>query len=173
MKNIKTAFFSLIFLASSLMAVDIGKVPPQVTISGKDGGKTDGTPWSSSMLKGKVYIVFYVDPDKKRLNQELTKKLKEKHFDRSRYGSVAIINLKATWMPNALLEAILKKKQKEFPDTLYVKDKNKVLVKKWDLADDNSDVLLFDKNGVLIYKQFGKLSKSQIEEVISLIEKNL
>jgi len=173
MKDIKIAFFSLIFLVSSLMAIDIGKVPSEVTLSGKDGSKIDGTTWSSSMLKNKVHIVFYVDPDKKELNQELTKKLKEKHFDRSKYGSVAIINLKATWMPNILLESILKKKQKEFPDTLYVKDKNKVLVKKWNLADNNSDILVFDKNGVLIYKKFGKLPKSQIKDLITLIEKNL
>jgi hypothetical protein len=64
-------------------------------------------------------------------------------------------------------------KQKEFPDTIYAKDKKKVLVKKWQLADDNSDILVFDKNGKLIYKKFGKLSPEEIQKVLALIEKNL
>jgi predicted transcriptional regulator len=86
---------------------------------------------------------------------------------------VAIVNLAATWLPNALIESKLKSKQKEFPDTTYVKDKKKVLVNTWKLADDNSDILIFDKKGKLIYKKFGKVSDSEIKSVISLIEKHL
>jgi predicted transcriptional regulator len=72
-----------------------------------------------------------------------------------------------------ILEAKLKEKQKKFPNTLYVKDKNKVMVKAWNLADDNSDVLIFNKKGKLIYKKFGKVSQSEIQEVIKLVEKHL
>ena len=155
------------------LAIELDKVPSLVSLDGKDGGKADGAKWSSSMLKGKVHIVFYVDPDKKDLNEDLSNALKKRHFNRKKYGSVAIINLAATWMPNALIESKLKSKQKKFPDTTYVKDKKKILVNKWDLADDNSDILIFNKKGKLIYKKFGKLSTSQIVDVITLIEKNL
>jgi len=164
---------SMCLIVGSVMAIELGKVPSSVSISGKNGGKIDGTAWSSSMLKGKIYILFYVDPDKKELNQALAHTLKNKHYDRSKADSIAVINLAATWLPNAILEPMLKKKQKEFPDTLYVKDKKKVLVKKWHLADDNNDILIFDKKGKLIYKKFGKLSAAEIKKVITLIEKNL
>jgi len=164
---------SICLVAGSAMAIELGKVPSLVTISGNNGAKIDGTAWSSSMLKGKVYILFYVDPDKKELNQELAHTLKRKNYDRSKADSIAVINLAATWLPNAILEPMLKKKQKEFPKTLYVKDKKKVLVKKWHLADDNNDILIFDKKGKLIYKKFGKLSALEIKKVIALIEKNL
>jgi len=70
-------------------------------------------------------------------------------------------------------KVLLKKKQKEFPDTVYVKDRQKVLVKQWQLADDASDVLVFDKNGKLRYKKFGKLDKSEIAKVLELIERHL
>ncbi len=169
----KKIVVALAVLSASILAVETGKVPAPVTISGDKGGKTDGSAWTSSSLKGKVHIVFYVDPDKKDLNEALSKTLKKRHFDRSKYASVAIVNLAATWMPNALIESKLKSKQKEFPDTTYVKDKKKVLVKKWALADDNSDILIFDKQGKLIYKKFGKLSKSEITKVLALIEANL
>ncbi len=164
---------ALLITGTSAMAIELDKLPPKVTISGKDGGKLDGTSWSSSMLKGKIYTIFYVDPDKKDLNNALANALKAKNYDRKKADSIAIINLAATWLPNAILEPILKKKQKQFPNTLYVKDKNKVLVKKWHLADDNSDILIFDKRGKLMYKKFGKVSASEIKEVIELIDKNL
>ena len=169
----KKIIVALAVLGTSIMAVEKGKVPVPVTISGDKGGKTNGEAWKSSSLKGKVHIVFYVDPDKKELNEALSQALKKRHFDRSKYGSVAIVNMAATWMPNVAIEAKLKSKQKEFPDTVYVRDRDRVLVKKWALADDNSDILIFNKKGVLIYKKFGKLSKAEISKVLSLIEKNL
>ena len=160
-------------LLGSCMAVELGQVPSSVTIDGDKGGRTDGKAWSSSMLKDKVHIVFYVDPDKKDLNENLSDALKKRHFNRKKYASVAIVNLAATWLPNAIIESKLKSKQKEFPDTTYVKDKKKVLVNKWQLADDNSDILIFNEKGKLIYKKFGKVSDEEIVEVLKLIEKNI
>ena len=154
-------------------AIELGEVPPNVTISGDNGGKLDGESWNSSMLKGKVYTVFYVDPDERDLNNPLADALKARKFDRKKVNSIAIINLAATWLPNIILEAKLKEKQKFFPDTIYVKDKKKVLVNRWNLADDNSDILIFNKKGKLIYKKFGKVSAGEIKDVITLIEKNL
>jgi len=170
MKKIVLGFLVLV---GSVAAVELGKVPSSIVLDGDNGGKTNGSAWNSSMLKGKVHILFYVDPDERKLNEPLTQALKKRHFDRNKYASVAMINLAATWLPNAILESKLKAKQKEFPDTIYVKDKKKVMVSKWKLADDNSDILIFDKNGKLIYKKFGKLSSKEIKGVLALIEKNL
>ncbi len=169
----KKIVLGVLLLCGSLLAVELGKVPANVTLSGENGGKVDGSTWSSSMLKGKIYTVFYVDPDKKDLNNALADALKAKKFDRKKVNSVAIVNLAATWMPNALIESKLKDKQKKFPHTIYVKDKKKVLVKKWKLADDNSDILIFNKKGKLIYKKFGQVTAKEIPAVIKLIEKNL
>ena len=170
MKNI---MFGLMFMVVSLTAVEVGKLPTSVTIEGENGGKLDGSAWHSSMLKGKIYTVFYVDPDERDLNNPLADALKARKFDRKKVNSVAIINLAATWIPNMVLESLLKKKQKKFPDTIYVKDKKKVLVDKWALADDNSDILIFDQKGKLIYKKFGQVSPEEIKAIIALIEKTI
>ena len=164
---------SMLVLVGMSMAVEVGKIPSSLSLSGSNGGKVDGSAWKSSSLKGKVSLVFYVDPDKKDVNQAFTKALKKEHFESSKFSSIAIINMAATWMPNVALDALLKSKQKEFPRTLYVKDKKSVLVKKWGLADDNSDILLFNKEGKLLFKKFGKLSKSDIAKVIATIKDNL
>lgn len=163
----------LISVMVGLYAVEVGEVPIPVTMEGKEGGKLDGSAWNSSMLKGKVYTVFYVDPDERELNTPLADALKARNFDRKKVNSVAIINLGATWIPNVILESLLKKKQKKFPHTIYVKDKKKVLVNKWHLADDNSDILIFNQKGKLIYKKFGKVSAEEIKNIISLIEKEI
>jgi YtfJ family uncharacterized protein len=160
-------------MLSSTYALTLGQTPPSVVIEGKYGGKVDGTPWDSKMLKGKVYVLFYVDPDKKDLNEAFSEALKEREFPHDKYTSVAIVNMAATWMPNFAIEAKLKAKQKKYPNAIYVRDKKKVLVKKWALADDDSDILVFDKEGKLIFQHAGKLEKEQIQKVLSLIEHNL
>jgi len=166
-------FLGLCLILGSAMAIELGKIPTHVIIDGDNGGNVNGQSWDSSMLKGKIYTVFYVDPDERDLNNPLADALKARKFNRKKVNSVAIVNLAATWLPNMILEAKLKEKQKKFPDTIYVKDKKKVLVKKWSLADDNSDILIFNKKGKLIYKKFGEVSASEIKDVIALIEKNL
>lgn len=166
----KKGVLSFFLLLGSCMAIEVGTVPKAVSINGENGGRIDGSAWDSTMLKGKIHTVFYVDPDKRDVNNPFADALKAKNFDRNKVNSVAIINLAATWLPNVFIESKLKEKQKKFPHTIYVKDKKKVLVKEWDLADDNSDILIFDQKGKLIYKKFGKLSNEEIKDVIALIE---
>ncbi len=159
-------------LMSTLWAVNVGETPKSVTIDGDDGGLVAGGAWNSSMLSDKVHVLFYVDPDEKDTNEAFSSALKEAAFDRSKYASVAIVNLAATWKPNIVIEALLKSKQKKFPHAIYVKDKNKVLVKEWDLKDDSSDILIFDKSGKVLYSKAGKLDKEEIAKVLSLIKEN-
>ncbi len=164
----------LLLLSLSATALTLNSVPPSITLDGENGETANGKPWvSHETLKGKVHILFYVDPDEKDTNNDLSEALKRQKFDHNRYGSVAIVNMDATWMPNFAIEAKLKKKQELYPDTLYVKDKKKILVKEWGLADDNSDILLFDKEGKLLYLYEGKLDENEIARVIKLIEEHL
>ena len=164
---------TLLFGTMALFALNMGEVPPKVVISEKDGGYLDGTEWNSSMLQNKLYVLFYVDPDERDTNKDFTDALKAKKYDLNYFGSIAIINLAATWLPNMVLESKLKDKQKEFPHTIYVKDKSKVLVEEWQLEDDSSDVLVFNKDGELIYSYSGKLTSSEITKALSIIDRNL
>ena len=114
----KKIFILFLILVVSSMAIEVGAVPKAVTIDDENGGKVDGSAWNSSMLKGKIYTVFYVDPDKRDLNNPLADAIKAKQFDRSKVNSVAIINLAATWLPNVFIESKLTEKQKKFPPTI-------------------------------------------------------
>ena len=156
-----------------IFALNVGEVPKEVTLFGENGGLVDGTPWSSTMLKDKLHVVFYVDPDKKGDNEAFIDALHAKNYDREKYGSVAIINLKATWLPNFAIEKKLKAKQEQFPQTTYAKDKTKYLVAEWELADDSSNVLVFDKEGKLLYNHSGAIEGEEMEKVFTIIEEAL
>jgi len=159
----------------NLWAINVGQKPQEVTISGENGGLVkEDAPWNSSMLKNNVFVMFYVDPDEKDLNEHYAQALKQfKKENDLHFQSIAIINLAATWKPNFVIETILKSKQKEFPDTIYVKDKNKVLVKAWEVGDDTSNIIIFDKNGKVIFYKSGKMEDADIKKSFALIKENL
>jgi len=176
MKHFVTGFifFSAVFLIhQAVQAIEIGEIPPRVELKEKLGGRLDGTPWSSTELEGKVYVLFYVDPDEKDTNNEASDALDREKFPDDKFQSVGIVNMAATWLPNFLISSGIKDKQKRYPRTIYVRDYKKVLVTAWKIADDSSDVLAFDKNGRLIFRKDGKLTVEEIRRLIQVIRDHL
>ncbi|MBC8178735.1 MAG: transcriptional regulator [Deltaproteobacteria bacterium] len=153
--------------------IEMGQVPKEVVLKGDLGGRLDGSPWSSKELKGKINVIFYVDPDERDLNNEASDALKKENFPREKFQSYGLINMDATWLPNFIISSSLEEKQKLYPTTIYVRDYDKVLVKEWGISDDNSDVLAFDKEGRLIFKKYGKLNAEDIQKLIKVIRANL
>lgn len=161
-------------LALSALAITVGEIPKNTIIEGDNGGLVeDGAAWNSSSIKDKVYVMFYIDPDEKSTNEHFSKALKEKKYDESTFGSIAVVNLGATWKPNFVIESILKSKQKEFPRTIYVKDKEKVLVDAWGVGDDASNILIFSKNGTLLFYKSGKMEDDDMNKAFSIIKNNI
>ncbi|MCK6601261.1 MAG: YtfJ family protein [Bacteroidetes bacterium] len=172
----KTLLSLLVLMIVPVLAsaqISVGKSLPKVDLSGDSGGRLNGTLWSSSEISGKVFTMMYVDPDEKDVNEAVEQALKKENFPRDKYASIAMINMDATWKPNAVIKMILDGKQKDFPHTIYVMDKDKVLVRKWGLADDNYHVITFDKTGKVIFEKAGKLSDSDIKKLIAVIKENL
>ena len=154
-------------------AVEIGEVPPRVQLKEKLGGRLDGKPWSSEELRGKVHVLFYVDPDEKDTNNDASEALDREKFPADKFQSVGIVNMAATWLPNFAISSALKDKQKRYPTTIYVRDYKKVLVNAWKIADDSSNVLAFDQNGRLIFRKDGKLTAEEIQKLIKVIRDHL
>ena len=174
MKHLLMILLSVGVMASSAWAgVELGQIPKEVELKGDLGGRLDGSPFNSKELTGKVHVLFYVDPDEKDLNNDTTEALRLENFPREQYQSYAIINMDATWLPNFAISSALEEKQKKYPTAIYVRDYDKVLVKEWNLADDNSDVLAFDKSGKVIFMKAGKLTPQDIQKLIGLIRENL
>lgn len=162
-----------LLLSLSLSALEVGQTLPNVVLDGDKGGRVTGEAWSSTELTGKVHLIFYVDPDEKDLNNDLSDAVKAAELDRSRYASVAIINMAATWKPNFAINAALKSKQEKFPHTVYVKDMDKYGVQAWNVADDNSDIIVLDKEGAVLFYHEGKVEGDQINRVIEIIKEHM
>jgi YtfJ family uncharacterized protein len=170
---------SLIFVLAAFLinqaaqAIELGEIPPKVELREKLGGRLDGTPWSSEELRGKVHVLFYVDPDEKDTNNDSSEALDREKFSSDKFQSVGIINMAATWLPNFAISSALKDKQKRYPSTIYVRDYKRVLVNAWKIADDSSNVLAFDKKGKLIFRKDGKLTAEEIQMLIKVIYDHL
>ncbi len=154
-------------------AIEIGEIPPKIELKEKLGGRLDGKPWSSEELRGRVHVLFYVDPDEKDTNNDASEALDREKFPGDKLQSVGIINMAATWLPNFAISSALKDKQKRYPTTIYVRDYKKVLVDAWKIADDSSNVLAFDKNGRLIFRKDGKLTAEEVQRLIKIIRDHL
>ena len=173
----RTLSVLMIFLLSALplsAELPLGKIPPKIVLEGDLGGRLDGTAWNSEeLISGKVIVLFYVDPDESELNNHVSDALKAENFPLDKYGSIGMANMGATWLPNFAINIKLKSKQEKHKSTIYVKDLKKTVVNKWGLSDDNSDVILFGKDGKVLYSFDGKFSDAQVKEIIQAVKDNL
>ena len=154
--------------------IQVGEKPPAASLANETGGYVSSDrPWSLEDLQGKTHVVFYVAPSNSDDNQAASDAIKAKNFPDEKFQSWAIVNMAASFWPNAMIERKLQQKQEEFPRTTFVKDKRKVLVKAWQIADKSSDVLVFDPSGKLAYRHDGTLSAAEIPQLLAAIEKTL
>ncbi len=169
-----TMILLILFPTMLLAELPIGKIPPIVVLKDDLGGRLDGTQWSSEeLVSGKVIALFYVDPDESELNNHVSDALKAENYPKESYGSIGMANMAATWLPNFAISMKLKSKQEQYKSTVYVKDFEKTLVKKWGLSDDNSDVVVFGKDGRVLYSVDGKFTDAQIKEIVKVVWDNL
>lgn len=154
-------------------ALPVGTVPPRIKLAGDAGGKVAGGVWDSSTIKGKVCILFYVDPDESDTNEHVAAAIAAQKFSRAKFQSVAIINMAATWLPNFAINSKLEAKQKKYPKAMYVTDVDKLLVNKWRQADDSSNSTAFDASGKVIFSKDGKLSDADVARLIGLITEEI
>lgn len=166
--------FLMLFPTMVLAELPIGEIPPKVVLKDDLGGRLDGTQWSSEeLVSGKVIVLFYVDPDESELNNHVSDALKAENYPKEKYGSIGMANMAATWLPNFAINMKLKSKQEQYKSTVYVKDLEKTLVKKWGLSDDNSDVVVFGKDGSVLYSVDGKFTDAQVKEIVKVVWDNL
>ena len=174
MRTLATMIFIMLFPTMVLAELPIGEIPPKVILKDDLGGRLDGTQWSSEeLVSGKVIVLFYVDPDESELNNHVSDALKAENYPKEKYGSIGMANMAATWLPNFAINMKLKSKQEQYKSTIYVKDLEKTLVKKWGLSDDNSDVAVFGKDGRVLYSVDGKFTDAQVKEIVKVVWDNL
>jgi predicted transcriptional regulator len=144
-----------------------------VILSGDKGSLYNGEEWKSSSLRGKVNLLFYVDPDKQDDVKPLVAKLDSIQYSPDSLGTTFIINTSATIIPNFILRNKIAERARDVKNMNYVLDLEQVLVHKWDLKDDDVNILLFDKRGKVLFKHAGNVTKDIVNKIIQKIELTL
>lgn len=177
--NMKYIIYSFL-LFNSLNAIEIGEEMNYKYFKGNNGNVIkvlSEEKFNIEESKNKVNLFFYIDPDKKDINEhvlEMIKKLKlDEKYPLDIFHCYVIINMEATNIPDFLINSSLESKQSTAINTTYIKDKNKCIVKKWGLEDDNYNILLTDKQNHIIFKSKDKLSLKDTIKLEDLILKNL
>ncbi|MDT8446749.1 MAG: YtfJ family protein [bacterium] len=146
-----------------------GSILPPLVLEGDNGGLVQGGAFRSEDFKGKIVVLFYVDPDEKDLNQPAVEALAAlPKVDAVQ--SVAVINLAATWLPNSVIASKLETSQKEHPLTIYAKDLEKVLVKQWNAGDDTYMIALIGADGKVLFAKDGKLNDGDINRLVNTLK---
>ena len=151
-------------------SVEVNDTLPTTVIPGKHGGTVEHQAWNSDSLKGKVHTILYMDPDKREATQGLLDALGGLKLSSNRYTTVAIINLAATWLPNSIIQSKLKSKQKDLKNMEYIFDKDRYLVKKWNLKDNDSNVIITNSKNRVVYQKSGNFTQKDIKQIISIIK---
>lgn len=125
----------------------------------------------SDEFKGKVLSIFYVDPDKKDLNNHVEDALlKDPELNRNKtYLGFDITNLKASKLPNFIIRSVIKNKQEKTGAIILLDDKYTIL-NLWGLKNHSSDVVVLDKERICRYIYEGKLPEGEVSKMANIIK---
>ena len=150
----------LCVVSLQLFGLELGKQLPYLELVKKDGGYLNYSRWTSNDMDAKINIIFYVDPDLKDLNDDFAKELQNLHLSSKELKVFVVINMKASWIPNMLIDTVLESKQKKFPEAHYVKDNSQILVKKWAFKDDGYDIVAVNEEHNVLFSHSGEMTFS-------------
>jgi hypothetical protein len=164
---------ALHLLPSLLLALPALGAEPAVGTALKNVELRDATdaPASIPNFGAKVLALFYTDADVADLNDPLADAITAKHFDKSRYQGIGIVNLQDSKPPNFIIRSIVKGKIEKYKSAILT-DPSHLLPQAWGLGDCNntSVVLVVGRDGQLKYVQRGGLKPAEIEAVVKLID---
>lgn len=169
---LKIKLISLFISFNLIAGIKVGTELPELILKGENG-TIDGKNWSSKSFETPINVFFYVDPDERDANEEISEILADKKYPKNKVTYFGAINYDATFLPNFLLSNLLKQKQKKYPDTIYLKDYDKTIVSQWNLKDDSNTFTILDKDSKVLFSKFGKLTKGDIKKVLQIIESKI
>lgn len=120
----------------------------------------------------KHLLIFYVDPDRHKQNEDFTYELEENGRAKSpKIEAFGVLNLKDTMLPNGIVRSLAKKRT-EKNGALVLADEQRTLSTTWKLGDcNNKFVLIFiSQQGELVFVRKGELTEKDKEEFYALLE---
>lgn len=120
----------------------------------------------------KHILVFYVDPDKHKQNDDFIREMEEKKLAAGEnIEGFGIINLKDTMFPNSIVRMLARKRTEKNGATI-ITDEDNTIAKKWGLGNCNNMfvLMLVSRDGELIFCRKGEFSKQDQEDFIRIVQ---
>ncbi|MBP9486076.1 MAG: hypothetical protein KH156_00265 [Alistipes sp.] len=160
---------ALSLTASAAMAQGLPRKVNNVEVLDLDGKPTTLPYWGEKNL-----MIFYVDPDRHKQNNDFTVELEENHRAQGDniYG-FGVMNLKdAPMVPNGMARNMAKKRTAK-NGALVLADQDRILSTAWELGDCNNQFVLMivSKEGELVFLRKGVLSEQDKADFYETIEK--
>lgn len=168
MKMKTTMMLAAMALAASTTLAQIPRKVSNVEILDLAGEPAKLPHWGEKNL-----MIFYVDPDHHKQNEEFTVELEENHraHGDNIYG-FGIINLgDAPMIPNRIARSMARKRTEKNGATVLA-DEDRVVSKAWGLGDCNNQFVLMivTKEGELVYVHKGEYTEKDKEEFYRFVE---
>ena len=171
-KAVFALLLALLWIASSAVAAELKVGDKASDFKLKDSAGKEYS-LDHPQFKGKVLYIGYVDPDEKDTNNHVEDALKKEReaggLDKARYEGFGIVNLKATIMPNFLINSAIKSKQ-EKTGAIIILDYDYTILNQWGLKNDASNVVVLDKERICRYVNSGKLPPEELAKMIQIIK---
>ena len=133
----------------------------------------DGKPAKLPYFGEKNLMIFYVDPDRHKQNEDFTVELEKNHRAESdNIHGFGVMNLKdAPMVPNSMARSMARKRTATNGATVLA-DQTHALSTAWNLGDcNNKFVLMFvTKEGELVFLRKGVLSDADKEAFYEVLE---
>lgn len=134
----------------------------------------DGKPAKLPHFGDKNLMIFYVDPDRHKQNEEFTYELERNHraSGENIYGFGVMNLMDAPMIPNGMARSMAKKRTAKNGATVLA-DESRTLSKAWGLGDCNNQfvLLLVSKEGELVFMRKGVLSEADKQAFYDIIDK--
>lgn len=118
----------------------------------------------------KNLLIFYVDPDARKQNLAFTDSLETHPLGNPSLESFGVINLKDTSLPNGLIRAVARAKEKKTGAAIYT-DPDRLLSRAWGLGDCNGKfvILFVTREGKVVFARWGKFDENDKRDFYAVV----
>ena len=169
-------FFIILTTLSFSAAAAQQKQGPELPVHVENVTLTDleKKPTGFSEYGKKHMMIFYVDPDAHRQNKEFQAEIEAKQPElySPDIQAYAILNLKDTVLPNALVRSIADRRTRGQP-SITLADANRILSTVWSLGDCNGKfcLLFVTREGELVYFRAGEFTTKDKSDFYDTVAK--
>lgn len=133
-------------------------------------------PWASEQMLGKTRVIQAIAgrTAAKAMNKPLMDAISSAGFPQDKYQTTTVVNQDdSIWGTGSFVKSSAEESKTEYPYSSIVLDKKGAVANAWDLEPKTSTIAVLDPSGNVLWLKQGKLTDSDISQVISMIKKML